>query len=160
MNKYEMEVYKPIKHFPNYEVSNTGNVRNIITKNILKLLSCPKTGNYTCYTVILYNNTRKQGYNKKIHRLVGEAFIPNPDNKPIVDHIDRNSANNHVSNLRWATHSENNMNKNMMCTNKLGHKNICLKRKKYLVRIKRITVGLYQTLEEAIKARDDYLNSL
>lgn len=45
-----------------------------------------------------------------IHRLVAAAFIPNPNNKPCVDHIDGNRLNNHVDNLRWATHLENNNN--------------------------------------------------
>lgn len=47
---------------------------------------------------------------KLLHRLLAEAFIPNPENKPTVDHIDRNTSNNVLSNLRWATHLEQHYN--------------------------------------------------
>jgi hypothetical protein len=45
-------------------------------------------------------------HHKLLHRLMAEAFIPNPENKPTVDHIDRNPSNNVLTNLRWATHTE------------------------------------------------------
>jgi len=52
----------------------------------------------------------KKFHNKLLHRLLAEAFIPNPENKPTVDHIDRNPGNNELSNLRWATHIEQHQN--------------------------------------------------
>lgn len=54
-----------------------------------------------------YYRVSVRGKRYELHRLLAEAFIPNPLNKPVVDHIDRNPANNSLSNLRWATHKEN-----------------------------------------------------
>ena len=103
-----------------------------------------------------------------IHRLVALAYIPNPENKPQVDHIDQNKTNNHLSNLRWASIKENQHNiKQPSCNNKLGEKNICLttyKGYKYYRFIKKIDGTTHQkhfkTLEEAISYKNNYLSSI
>ena len=59
-----------------------------------------------------------------VSRLVALHYIPNPDNKPQVDHINRDKDNNHVSNLRWATGLENMQNRGMRNTNTSGHEHI------------------------------------
>ena len=58
-----------------------------------------------------YRRLRINGKDCNLHRLIAEAFIPNPENKPLVDHINRNRTDNRVENLRWVTYSENCKNK-------------------------------------------------
>ena len=60
----------------------------------------------------------------KIHRLIAGQYIPNPENKKCVDHINRIRTDNRVENLRWATHSENGQNRTKQIDNNSGHKNI------------------------------------
>ena len=100
------EIWKPVIGYEKlYEVSNMGNVRIICGKNCGKLFKLQKQRYYTvCLT--------RKGIGKTVfvHRLVANAFIPNPHNKPCIDHIDTNPFNNKVSNLRWVTHSENSNN--------------------------------------------------
>ena len=94
------EQWLPIQDFPNYHISSFGNVKNIITNKILK--SCNKSG---YYNVSLLNSITRKSV--KIHRLVAIAFISNPENKPEVNHKDKNKLNNHIDNLEWVTKSEN-----------------------------------------------------
>ena len=91
------EEWKEIKGFDNYLISNYGNVKNKKTNKIFK-----KTLNHYGYIVYCLRKNSK-GYVKKGHRLVAEAFIPNPDNLPQVNHKDENPTNNYVENLEWCT---------------------------------------------------------
>lgn len=87
----------------NYSINRNGEVRNDVTGRIKKAYSNPANG---YLTVDLYSNNKSQKVT--VHRLLAEAFIPNPENKPCIDHKDGNRQNNSLSNLRWATYSENN----------------------------------------------------
>lgn len=98
-----MAEWRTISGFSNYEISNTGLVRNKITKYILKgRLS--KSG---YYQVSIKNDETNRFINKYIHRLVATTFIDNPENKKEVNHIDGNKTNNQLENLEWVTSSEN-----------------------------------------------------
>jgi hypothetical protein len=99
-----MEEWRVINDFPNYSVSNIGNVMNNKTNKLLKL--CDKSGYYNVsLTNITLNNKIKK--TMKVHRLVACAFIENPENKPEVNHKDKNKLNNKVSNIEWNTRLEN-----------------------------------------------------
>ena len=104
-----MEVYKSLKNFgySDDEVSNKGNVRDIKTGK--ERTKFDDGGGYVC--VSLKRDGQKKYRNVSVHRLVALAFIPNTENKPTVDHINRDKADNTVENLRWFTHSEQNNNK-------------------------------------------------
>lgn len=94
-----MEIWKPISHFEGlYEVSNMGNVRSLFRyKKVLK----PAVSKAGYLTVDLFGD--KNSMRRLVHRLVADAFIPNPDNLPQVNHKDENKQNNCVDNLEWCT---------------------------------------------------------
>lgn len=92
--------YFPIKNYPNYEISATGQVRNRNTGRLLKqFIKESKGGSYK--GVFLYNADGRRML--LVHRLVAETFIPNPEHLPQVNHIDENSLNNKAENLEWCT---------------------------------------------------------
>lgn len=101
-----MEIYKTIKNYDDYEVSNYGNVKSTkFGKNrILKpALNSKKRKGYLAVALL------KDGKQKTlpIHKLVAEAFVPNIDNKPQINHINGIKTDNNSINLEWVTPSEN-----------------------------------------------------
>ena len=94
--------YREIEGFPNYYATEDGHIwsgwRNQYVSEILM------ENGY--HRVVLSKHNKS--HNFLVHRLVAQAFIPNPDNKPCVNHKDLNRENNSVENLEWVTYKENN----------------------------------------------------
>ena len=111
------EIWKPIKGYEGlYEVSNIGRVKSLpktveqyygykITNERILKQSPDRKGYMMAW---LYKNKKRNTV--KVHRLVANAFIPNPDNKPQIDHINTVKDDNRVCNLRWCTEKENSNN--------------------------------------------------
>lgn len=107
-----MEEWRFVADFPQYMVSNLGRVKSLpreakggVTYRIVEKILKPAINNKGYEWVNLYDGARCRDF--FVHRLVAEAFIPNPENKPNIDHINTNVHDNRVENLRWVTQKEN-----------------------------------------------------
>ena len=111
-----IEIWKPVVGYEGlYEVSNLGKVKAIKWHRGEEEKEMKP---YTTYKGYLRLRLTKNGKGKQfqIHRLVAEAFIPNPENKPYIDHINTDRTDNRVENLRWVTNKEN-------CNNPISKQN-------------------------------------
>ena len=129
----DKEIWAKIEGYEGYEISTYGRVRSFWkrtsqgkgrgTTHIL----CPDSifirplldGNMRFYC-----NFKRSQRRKHIHHIVAETFIPNPNNFSIIDHIDGNPLNNRITNLRWSTITQNNINSRLRCDNTSGFKGI------------------------------------
>lgn len=149
-----------MKYIPGYEnlysAEDDGRIYSHVKGKFLK----GEISNSGYYRVTLCKDNSKNRY--CIHRLIALTYIPNLENKPQVDHIDRNKTNNSVNNLRWATIAENRCNISVQRNNKLQQQYIRHVIKDNLFRFSITRNGInyskcFKTLEEAIAYRDAYL---
>lgn len=110
----QKEIWKEIEGYEGfYQISNLGRVKSIdrFVKGQIGLrkakgdLKIPTLGKRGYYEIGLNKNSSRKTV--KIHRLIALHFIPNPENKPHINHIDGNKLNNKINNLEWCTHAEN-----------------------------------------------------
>ena len=93
------DIWVTIKTHENYVITKDGKVKNLITGRVLKH-SMSGNGYFTVYV---------DRVNCLLHRLLAETFIPNPENKPCINHKDGNKQNNNLDNLEWCDKKENNL---------------------------------------------------
>jgi len=109
-----------INNYPNYLIYPDGKIEKI--KGLKKGVMKTNINTHGYLRLGLRNDEGQK--NLKIHRLLAQHYIPNPNNFPQVDHKDRNPLNNSLDNLRWCDSSTNCMNRNIFKNNTSGFKNI------------------------------------
>lgn len=149
------ETWRSLSNYPNYSVSNLGNIKNIKKNTILKP-SIHKSG----YLVV---QLFKEGFRKssRLHRRIAEAFLDNFDETKFIDHIDRNKLNNCIDNLRMATPLESCLNRGIWGKSKYKGAYFSEKRRDWRCQIrvnkKCISLGYYKTELECALTYNKYI---
>lgn len=102
------EIWKPVIECPNcYVCSNYSRIKTLPRNGVKRggRILKPSLKDDGYYSVLLQNHGKR--FYRRVNRIIAQAFIPNPDNKPIADHKDNNPLNNRVDNLQWLTEKEN-----------------------------------------------------
>ena len=153
----ELENFQDIIGFTNYMINENGEVYSKGRKNLMKIQQ-PRG-----YKSVKLRKDNKS-YCKTIHRLLGLQYLPNPNNKPCIDHLNRNKSDNSLSNLRWATYNENAKNR----TSKINstsrftgvRKTTNNKKNPYRAETthlgKKYNIGYYKTEEEGYEAYKEF----
>ena len=176
------EIWKDIKNYEGfYQVSSLGRIRSLdrticqkskygttMIKKYKGKIIAPQTQQSKYYVVYLIKQReRRRLY---VHKLVADAFIPNPLNKKEINHKDCDKYNNNVTNLEWVTRKENlehavrsglTGKQRNYCISATGEKYIGIRNGKYRLNFNWNNIRhdrCYNTLEEAIKKRDELLN--
>ena len=98
-----------------YQINRLGQIKNIAQGHRRVVGQIKKISSNGVYPCVLLSKDKKNKMHR-IHRLLGIQFIPNPENKTQIDHIDKNQLNNELSNLRWVTATENSNNRSTNVT--------------------------------------------
>ena len=153
-----MEIPKEYTNGVKYTITEDGKIYNHkYNRYVNGSISKKTTGDYFRISF------GRKGKDKELHRLLAECFIPNPENLPVVDHINENTLDNRLENLRWASKSTNAVNSSKPVKNKLGVKYVSESSNGcgYNIQIRRNCIKYRKwalTLEEAIITRDMMLN--
>lgn len=155
------ELYVPCAPYDGYIVSNMGRVKNVLTGKVLNghvLVNKKQNNRVAGIRAALYDANGK--HNVYVHRLVALAFLPNPNGFQFVDHIDRNTLNNKVSNLRWCSSRQNILNRGKQANGTSEYLGVSWKDSinKYEAQFqqngKKIWLGYFDDEETAAKIRD------